>query len=997
MPLHRGCYNRLAMAEDHGEPPWRGPILLSPSLRRYAWGDAAFLPELLGFPADGGPVAEAWYGAHPSAPAEARLGTDARPCDALVADAHAGPAILGPDVAARFGGLPYLLKVLAAARPLSIQVHPDAVQARAGHDREEARGIPRDAPNRSYRDPSPKPEVLLALTPFDALCGFAPGPVRGDLLRAHAPELLDAAPDADVATPEGLRRWLEGWFALPDPRARALLTPVLGRLADRAPDDDGFPRSDLRHWVLRAHRALGGDDGAPDRGLALVFVLELVHLAPGEAMFLEAGVPHAYLEGAGIELMGSSDNVLRAGLTTKHVDPAELLRVVRFDAGRPPVLHPVPVDAGPEGHRRDAYRVPADELALERFRLTPDAPGWSFTAEGPETWLAMPSDPDARVTLRRDDGDAAAPTILSRGQACLVPHGVRLALTARGTDPVDVYRARVPTPAERPAFVAAVRRNVALADALFAGGRPPEIVGTVSGSPGAQRFWRRQLDRAHADLGAREVHSLHEDLPVNQALGLLLAWQRIRPHRRPGDGTLLAFVFGEGSRATPLTEAEGGQKPAIRSFVAVGTGADRRVLSTVELALRSFAPVERLLHRSGFEGMVVKWGDEVQIPTRDLAGTEPLLAGADVVRFVSVQRITDDTARNKDWVGVAADGRVTAFIPRRPLSEMGPLADRGLLRRGEDGALFGGINLGSVALSARLLDLLLDELGAEVNDPDADRQRRPDLDPQLFTALCIAAMPDPAARSHAWDEALRESPAMAKLARDMPDILDRLRAVLDRFEARHGRPVRMVALDFGDQYWGDIGQHRQMRAQLMALREPTADGEIARSLAGIDALPRDAHGNLRVGDTRLGPDVRVRGSVLLDAVIDQGEIVDSVLVGTRAGRLVARDAFDVGSVVRDLRLDPGSGAYRVASTAPVAAGPGERVTTVVLPDRSLLMRVHEGTDLRDRTRTYDVPILGNPLSFRDAHRLVTDADPADLDAARSALEARVRAGDGSAD
>ena len=528
-------------------------------------------------------------------------------------------------------------------------------------------------------------------------------------------------------------------------------------------------------------------------------------------------------------------------------------------------------------------------------------------------------------------------------------------------------------------LVQALGANIAATERLFAKGAPPGMIGTVSGSEAARSFWQGRLDAALASFRAREAISLHEDLPVGQAFGLLLLWQRLRPRLLSGEGALLAFVFGEGSRATPFTEAECGQKPAMSSFVR-GPGPGGGLLSIVELALRYFAPVESYLRRSGFDGVVVKWGDEVQIPTRDLSGPDALFQHADVVRFVSMRPMTEEQAASKDWVGVDEGGRVTAFIPRRPLAKMAALADRGLLvRRG--GSLHGGVNLGSIALSRALLDLLLEEFEGEVNDPSADRRLRPDLDPQLFTALTVAATEDAAEREASWARALEESETMRALASRMPGIEKRLRSMLGRFEARHHRKVKMVAMDFGDQYWGDVGQHRQIHDFYMALASPGPEGEIARALAGLDAAP-DAAGNIVAGATRIGAAAKVRGSVLIDAQVESGEVVDSVLVGTRCPEIRARGAFDVCGVAPRMLLPPRAGCYKVVSGRPVEARAGERLSTVFLPGRELLLRVLEGTDLRDKAATYDVPILGNALSFREAHEMVTRADPALLEESR---------------
>jgi hypothetical protein len=532
-------------------------------------------------------------------------------------------------------------------------------------------------------------------------------------------------------------------------------------------------------------------------------------------------------------------------------------------------------------------------------------------------------------------------------------------------------------------YVDAIRRNVDAADELFEHGTPPALIGTVCGSAAAQAFWQTRLDRAGDEWRARVALSLHEDLPVNQAFGLLLAWQRLRPHLAEGEGALLAFVFGEGTRATPLTEAESGQKPALASFVTTRGPRGSRRLSIVELAMRTFAPVEAHLRRSGFDGLVVKWGDEVQIPTRDLRGVDPLFREADVVRFVSMRAMTPDTAANKDWVGVDDAGRVTAFVPRRPIEEMENLAERGVLQR-HGGTLYGGINLGSIAISRALLDALLDEFAADVNDPSADRRRRPDLDPQLFTALTIATVESSRERERAWAVAQEENPAIRKLASDVPDVLARLRAALERLEARCGRPTRIVAMDFGEVFWGDVGQHHQLHAFYSALRDSGPDGRIARALAGVADLEPDERGNLLIGATELGAQVDVRDSVLVDARIDAGHVHESVLVGTRCGSLHAESAFDVESTALEMRLAKRAGTYKVISHDPVVAEPGERLATVFLPDAELLMRVHEDTDLRDRAANYDAPILGNAISFREAHERVVAADPRSVEMRRTA-------------
>jgi hypothetical protein len=544
--------------------------------------------------------------------------------------------------------------------------------------------------------------------------------------------------------------------------------------------------------------------------------------------------------------------------------------------------------------------------------------------------------------------------------------------------------------AQRGVRVAAIRQNIARSDELFRSREAAELVGCVCGSEAARRFWQGRLFDLGARWGARAVVALHEDLPVNQAFGVLLAWQRTREEVRPGEGALLSFVFGEGTRATPFTETDNGQKPAMLSFVRAGTGR-ARYLPMAELALRHFALVESHLRRSGFRGLVLKWGDEVQISSRDLSGTNSLFDGADVVRFVSLRRMSEDEARNKDWVGVDTDGRVTAFIPRRPLAEMHALAERGLLRRDGD-ALVGGVNLGSIAVSGRLLDALLAEFGSDVNDGTANRRERPDLDPQFFTALCIACIDDDTERAAAWQTARSETPSLATLDGGQLDLFRRLEAVVARFRASFGSAPRIVAMDFGEPYWGDIGQHRQIREFYMALGDDGPEGEIARALAGIDVEP-DARGN-RIVNSTVPEGAIIRNSVLLDCeVTGSCDVENSVLVGTHADKLHARDAFDVDSSVRELRLAPLAGSYRVVDAGTVEVAAGERLTSLFLApvgEPPLQLSVSEETDLRRRQETYDVPIMGNPISFAEAHERASALDPDELAKRREAGVSRVR-------
>ena len=324
--------------------------------RHYEWGSRTAIPELLGLPASDRPWAELWFGAHPQGPA--LVGPSRALLDRVVA---ADPdATLGPEAAARFGGLPFLVKILAAARPLSLQVHPDAETARAGCAREDALGLPRSSPERSFTDDSPKPELICALTPFEALWGFRDPARTLALLESIDTPALDPLRQRLAAdpTPRGLRN-LTAWLLARDRATAAEFNREVARACQRSPGEKQALAADLEAWH------------PDDPGVAVALLLNRVSLQPGEALFLGPGLLHSYLGGTGVEVMASSDNVIRAGLTAKPTDVPTFLEVVSTDPVEPEVQSPSPV--GGVAH----YRAPVAEFSLQRIETNGEitAPG----------------------------------------------------------------------------------------------------------------------------------------------------------------------------------------------------------------------------------------------------------------------------------------------------------------------------------------------------------------------------------------------------------------------------------------------------------------------------------------------------------------------------------------------------------------------------------------------------------------------------------------------
>jgi mannose-6-phosphate isomerase len=330
--------------------------LLHGAVRKYAWGSRTAIAEFTGRPSPTvHPEAELWLGAHPGDPA--RCETDAGEVS-LLDMVSADPAgQLGEAIRQRFGdALPFLAKVLAADEPLSLQAHPSAQQADQGFEREERLGIPVSAPNRNYRDRSHKPELIVALGPFEALTGFRPAARSVAFMRALAVAdldpfvaLLQGQSDAD-----GLRALFTTWITAPQPDLDVLVPAVLDGAI-------GYLRSGATEFQAEAKTVLELGERYPgDAGVLAAMLLNRVSLQAGEAVYLSAGNLHAYLHGVGFEVMANSDNVLRGGLTPKHVDVPELLRVLDFTPTGDATIVARPIGDGLEL----VYDTPAPEFAV---------------------------------------------------------------------------------------------------------------------------------------------------------------------------------------------------------------------------------------------------------------------------------------------------------------------------------------------------------------------------------------------------------------------------------------------------------------------------------------------------------------------------------------------------------------------------------------------------------------------------------------------------------
>lgn len=394
---------------------------LTNPIQHYAWGSRTAIPELLGRDnPDNKPWAELWMGAHPKAPSWADCGGSLIALPDLIAQDP--NAMLGAEVNAAYDGrLPFLFKVLAAGQPLSIQAHPNLDQAREGFERENQAGIPLDAPHRNYRDANHKPETLCALTPFWAVRGFR-----------HAAEIVSLAQDLGLAEPAAelarlqrepgrpaLRAFFEALMTMPNERKAT----VVRRVAEAAGTTK--KKDPVSEWIEKLHARYPGDIGV----LCPIF-LNLIRLEPGQAMYLPAGELHAYLDGLGMELMANSDNVLRGGLTPKHMDLPELLGLLTFSDQDIELLAPemqIPAE--------HIYPKRTDEFLLSVLTPTDAQPYQSEASHGVEILFCTQGEGNL------EPGPDVAGLPFRQGDSFFVPAS---APDYRLTGNATLYRAAIP-------------------------------------------------------------------------------------------------------------------------------------------------------------------------------------------------------------------------------------------------------------------------------------------------------------------------------------------------------------------------------------------------------------------------------------------------------------------------------------------------------------------------------------------------------------------------
>jgi len=388
-------------------------------VQHYAWGGTNFIPALVGVANEANkPCAEYWMGAHASAPATLQLNGETIGLDQLITQYPA--EVLTSGVFERFGELPYLFKVLDVREMLSIQVHPTKEEAEKGFDRENEAGIPINAPHRNYKDRNHKPEVMIALGEFWLLHGFKS--------KAALEKTLEEIAEFNVFLPlfkkEGIKSLYQLVMEMDQTSVNAILSSLVKKEIRRKQNGE-ITKQHPGWWAAKACEAAGAMEGNMDRGIFSIYFFNIVEVKPGEAVFQKAGVPHAYLEGQNIELMANSDNVLRGGLTPKHVDVPELMKHTLFEEVTPEIMAGNPAREGEK-----IYPCPVPDFGISKIEL---GPGGSYVATANSTEIIIITEGGALI----NNG-----MVLKKGEVVAMLPGVEYQIQASGN--AVLFKAFVP-------------------------------------------------------------------------------------------------------------------------------------------------------------------------------------------------------------------------------------------------------------------------------------------------------------------------------------------------------------------------------------------------------------------------------------------------------------------------------------------------------------------------------------------------------------------------
>ncbi|MTI32482.1 mannose-6-phosphate isomerase, class I [Xanthovirga aplysinae] len=403
----------------------KGVVKIEGKVQNYAWGGHYFIPQLLKtVNPQKQTFAEYWMGAHKNGPSKILNGSTRLNLEELIAQ---NPSFyLGEKVAQKFkNSLPYLFKVLDVKNMLSIQVHPTKKEAEKGFARENSENIPLKAPYRNYKDDNHKPEVMVALTDFWLLHGFK----EEEKIRETLQNTPEFTPLLKYFIPNNYKSLYKHIMELPQVAVDQILGPLVERILTEYKKGD-LKKSSPDYWAARALVTQSTPTQNIDRGIFSIYLFNILQINPGQAIYQDAGVPHSYLEGVNMELMANSDNVLRGGLTPKHVDVAELLKHVKFEKTVPTIL-----EGSPRSETEEVYQTPAPDFELSKIMLSKNNSFISGKNHSLDIIIALRG---GNISVK----DVNKKLTLQAGEVFMAPAGVNYSI--QSTSNAILFKASVP-------------------------------------------------------------------------------------------------------------------------------------------------------------------------------------------------------------------------------------------------------------------------------------------------------------------------------------------------------------------------------------------------------------------------------------------------------------------------------------------------------------------------------------------------------------------------
>jgi len=392
--------------------------------QHYAWGGFHYLPQLLGIDnKESKPFAELWFGDHAGGNSPV-IDPDNDTLNLRHYIDTDSFSLLGEETDKNYAGrLPFLLKILDVHKMLSIQAHPSKEAAIIGFQEENKKGIPLNAPNRVFKDQNPKPEMMVALSPFWLLHGFLPAEKAAKNLE-NIPSL---SPFSTLFKSEGIKKGYQKWMELPSEEVDEYLKPLKNKLSQIS--EIKLKKFSPDYWAKKAFNEFPSQDGHLDRGIFSIYVMNIVHLQPGEAIFQDTGLLHAYLEGTNIELMVNSDNVFRGGLTDKYMDIPLLLNHLDF---RPTT--PIIIESFLENPKEKRFEIPSKDFELTAFELN----------KGEDFKLEPTKGPAILLCLKGSIRYLSDELYLNAGEAFFIPHDTPIHFQQVGEEIAVLFKAGIP-------------------------------------------------------------------------------------------------------------------------------------------------------------------------------------------------------------------------------------------------------------------------------------------------------------------------------------------------------------------------------------------------------------------------------------------------------------------------------------------------------------------------------------------------------------------------